>query len=153
MILSLLFNVGVYGSALVAGDLLRRATSYSCSATFQRMRWRRFAAERSLECTGIPGEFTGIWQDLAVVLDTRFVHGHQLVLGLRVLGLPAPEDTLRALRTEKRFAAWRSCVADGELQLQVRFRGSRLTPADLESWLDAVRTTTPTRDSVYRAPA
>lgn len=152
--LSLLFNVGVYGSAIFAADLLRRkATCFASSATFQRLRWRRFATERDLVATGVPGEYTGTWQGLTVVLDTRFVPGRQLVLGLRVLGLFTPSCAADALRTHPRFGAWRTRVEDGELRLDVSFRGSALQPADLEAWLDAVRATCTTEGSAYRTRA
>lgn len=150
--ISLLFNLGMYVAACVAADFFRRGKirSVSGSATFQRRRWRGLAAERGLVETGAPGELTGTWRGLTVVLDTHFTPGPQLVLGLRVLGLLDPFRAATALQDQRHFEAWAHRVVDGELQLQVPFQGSTLQPAELEAWLDAVRATAPETQSAYR---
>lgn len=152
--ISLLFNVAVYGAALLAGDMVRRRLApISQSATYQRQRWHELAIERGLVATGTPNEYTGTWQDLTVVLSTRFVRGRTLVLGIRVLGLFEPSAAARALAADPALHAWTNLVRDGELHGHVHFTGNTLTPEHVDRWLQAVAATPLAPSSVYRGMA
>lgn len=128
----------------------RRLVPYQLTATFQRSRWRTLAAAHGLVATGTPGEFTGMWGGVTIVLGTHFAPAKQLLLDLRALGLMDPSATSNALCTQPRFARWRHEVVDGELRVHVPFRGNSLEGGDVDAWLAAVRTVSRYQGSVYR---
>ena len=135
---------------VLAYVLRRRVTPYHCTATFQRARWRKVAKAHGLVTTGTPGEFTGIWGDVTIVLGTQFAPAKRLLLELRALGLLEPAKVADALCTDIRFTTWRHEVVDGELRVHVPFRGNSLHAEDLDAWLASVRAATHPAGSVYR---
>ncbi len=128
----------------------RRIVPYQHTATFQRSRWRKLAKAHGLVATGAPGEFTGTWNDVTVVLGTHFAPAKQLLLELRALGLMQPATIADALCTEVRFADWHHEVVDGELRVHVPFRGSSLDADDLDAWLAVVHQSAQRQGSAYR---
>lgn len=128
----------------------RRIVPYQLTATFQRSRWATLAAMHGLVATGAPGEFTGKWGGVTIVLDTRFTPAKRLFLQLRALGLRDPAAISNALCTQPRLAQWRHEVVDGELRVRVPFRGNSLEGGDVDRWLAAVRTVSSFEATVYR---
>lgn len=130
---------------------LPRVVPYQCTAAFQRVRWRKLAVSHGLVATGAPGEFTGNWGDVTIVLGTHFAPAKKLLLELRALGLMDPAAISSALCTERRFAGWQHEVVDGELRAHVPFRGNSLHADDLDAWLALVHKTAHPQGSVYRS--
>lgn len=89
-----------------------------------------------------------MWRGTTLVLGAHFAPAQRLVLQVRALGVMAPEKASAALCT--RFPAWQHEVVDGELRVQIRFRGNSLDADALDLWLAALREITHPQGSVYR---
>ena len=131
----------------------RVVTPYRRSATYQRSRWRRLALAQGLITTGVPGELTGTWGSVTLVLGAQFVPAKPLHLELRALGLADPCAALAAAHLDPRFDDWHHEVVEGELRARAPLHGSRLGVDDVDHWIVVVGGACSACEGTYRCRA